>query len=84
MSELLKAQPSLEKAVRNDTSNSRRQELLNELRMIASENSDDALNQWCNGQEEVLLRSLRSVGVEEVEPIFDIAVGRGWNFLKDV
>jgi hypothetical protein len=52
--------------------------------MIASENSDDALNQWCNGQEEVLLRSLRSVGVEEVEPIFDIAVGRGWNFLKDV
>ncbi|KAJ6571888.1 hypothetical protein B0H19DRAFT_1131781 [Mycena capillaripes] len=74
----------LEKAVQKDTSNSRRLELLNELRKMANKNEDSALNHWCDGQEDILLRSLRSVAADEIEPIFDTTISRGWNRLKEI
>ncbi|KAJ7722660.1 hypothetical protein DFH07DRAFT_1067381 [Mycena maculata] len=74
----------LEKAIQNDTSNSRRQLLLNELRMIADEDSNAELRRWCDDQEERVLRSLRRVTTEEIGSLLRIAVDRGWNFLKEI
>jgi hypothetical protein len=68
----------------NDTSNTRRHELLTRLTQMAVEEEDEEVSAWCKEQSERILRSLGKIDVAEIPWLVELGLARGGEFLRDV
>ncbi|KAK7042648.1 2og-fe oxygenase [Favolaschia claudopus] len=69
-------------AVRNDTSNPRRQALVDQLGEAAKQRSDLEVVAWCEQQREPILDSLCRSKISEVDWLLDLAASRGMDFMR--
>ncbi|KAK6974351.1 hypothetical protein R3P38DRAFT_3378681 [Favolaschia claudopus] len=69
-------------AVRKDTSNPRRQALVDQLCEAARQRSDLEVLAWCDEQREPILESLCRSKISEVGWLLDLAASRGMDFMR--
>ncbi|KAJ7210530.1 hypothetical protein GGX14DRAFT_451009 [Mycena pura] len=71
-------------ALQNDETNTTRQAFLTALSGIANKEGSTVVIQWCAVEQDVLLRRLRAVDVDQIGWLVELATARGGEFLRDV